>query len=226
MFWRVWFALHTDTILAVSCPGRGTRSRHQAGPDWTLHREASEWGGHRRSVATSFRKWIEMIKKGDDAGILDSFLQTQSQTVHLSRSEHHVCGQSERGVAAEEALRQMVQREVDGSRQQVRKTPAAEGVLRPQQQGGRQRNQWTLTPHNTVEAPAAVVFLHIVGADLSGRVSCRSTRLRCRSCQPRLTLPAPTGVRSLPRTSSTAVTSPWPFTVRARVAAAVSASRL
>lgn len=50
---------------------------------------------------------------------------------------------------------------------------------------------------------------------------CRSTRLRCRSWQPRLTSLEPTDVKSPARTSLTAVTSAWLYTVRARWAALV-----
>lgn len=42
-------ALHPEVTFAVSCSDRRSLSRHQAGPDWDLHREASEWRGHRRS---------------------------------------------------------------------------------------------------------------------------------------------------------------------------------
>lgn len=80
----------------------------------------------------------------------------QSNPLRLRRSEHHVCGQSERGVAAEEALREMVQREVDGPGQQVWKTPAAEGVVRPQHQGGPGQNLWT----HTLFPPPPPLALH------------------------------------------------------------------
>lgn len=41
--------LPPEVTFAAPCSDRRTLSRHQAGPDWALHREASEWRGHRRS---------------------------------------------------------------------------------------------------------------------------------------------------------------------------------
>lgn len=55
----------------------------------------------------------------------------------------------------------MVQREVDGSRQQVWKTPTAEGVVRPQHQGGRQQNL-SETQSSSLLGLCYSMFIHLV----------------------------------------------------------------
>lgn len=214
-FRRVWFTLHTEMILAASCPDRRTRSGHQAGPDRTLHREASEWGGHRRSVATTF--WKSWFIRTNAITNCSEQVRTSRLWPEWTRSR---CWRSPPS---------------NGSKGSGWISPASPENTCSWRSRTTATARWATAKPRNFDAPkpglgsfcsCCCCCCVSVGPDLSCRVSCRSTRLRCRSCQPRPTLPAPTGARSLPRTSLTAVTSPWPFTVRGRPAAVVSASLL